>query len=231
VPLLPLVEPVEESKMPEAITEPEVVLGGDGQPLDPARAMETIRTQRVENAELRKERNWLRDSLKAVASGRPLTADQQAAVDYATPTAQQADLAAVAAVLGADASDPASVVEAAKQSRLSAELYGIMVEAGAEPKLTRAILNDAHALVDVDLSAADVHEQLSSIVAEAVADHPNLKVRPNVPQVSSFPIGANSNGSPALPISREALQYMSPEAIGKARAAGLLEHLNVGADR
>lgn len=217
--------------MPEEVTPTEPELGNDGKPFSAERAQKTILNLRAVEHDLTAERNWLRDSLKAVVAGRPLTPDQQAAVDDATPTAQQADLSAVAAILGADASDPASVLEAAKQSRLSAELYGIMVEAGAEPKLTRAILNEQHALVNVDLSADGVHERLSGIVADAVAAHPQLKVRSSVPAVSSFPIGAGSNGGPGMPISREALAYLPASEVNRLRQSGALSHLDVAPDR
>ena len=58
----------------------------NGTPFEPERAMRTIRMQRVREKELTVENAWLRNSLHAVAAGRPLTPNEQAAVDFATPT-------------------------------------------------------------------------------------------------------------------------------------------------
>lgn len=219
--------------MPEEITPTEPVLGSDGKPFDPERAQKTILNLRAVEHELTAERNWLRDSLKAMVSGRPLTPDQQAAVESVTPTvtAPQADLSAVAAILGADASDPASVVEAAKQSRLSAELSDIFHAKNLDVPLARSAINDQRLLVDIDVTADDLHEQLESVVAGLAERHPALKLRSQTATRSGMEIPAGSNGSPALPVSRESLAYMAPADVDRLRRTGQLSHLDIGPDR
>lgn len=203
----------------------------DGQPFDGPRAMKTITAMRTSEQAQKGQIKALRAAIGALVAGGNLTDAARSAIAGAVPPAPDAatdtTLTTIAGILGADATDPAAMIEQATQARLSGELYGIMVEAHADPKLTRAVLNDSRALVSIDLSADDVHEQLTAVVADALKAHPNLKLRNQSPSVAGVPFSAGSGGSPTQ-ITREALAWLKPEQVQALRLSGDLEHLQVG---
>jgi hypothetical protein len=53
---------------------------------DPARASATLLKLRGIESQLTKENQWLRNSLQAMAAGRPPTVEQQAAIDVPHPS-------------------------------------------------------------------------------------------------------------------------------------------------
>jgi hypothetical protein len=210
-------------------TEPDETLGSDGKPFEPERALHTIRNLRAIEAELTKERNWLRDSLKTMVSGRPLTPDVQAAVDYVTPT--QAVVASVyektlrdvgkllglsdEAIAGPGGSD--ALLAAARSAAIAGPLGDAITRANADPGLTRKVVDVAS--IEVGTDAGTLEAALDLAVSEAVKAYPAIK-KSSFPARSGAEFPAGSSTSPIL--TRDVIAQMTPEAVNAARRAGMI---------
>lgn len=149
----------------------------------------------------------------------------------AEPDGEDSTLATIAAMIGADAANPQSIVEGVKQARLSGELYTLFEMYGVDPALTRAVINSERLLATVDVTASDLNEQLTTIVQDVAERHPALTGK----QQRARALGPNTaekftNDAPPV-ITQDDLRYMNPDAIVAARQAGLLTHLNVSSSK
>ncbi len=226
--------------MPEEVitdTPAEVELGNDGTVLDPARQQNTITKMRaLEKDHIRRIHaleSGVRELSRGIAVDPALLGDEPA--DTEVTVIRQAFLD-VGAALGLDAETVSgdggnvALLEAAKQARIAGPLAVATTRAGVDHDLTAALLGQSGALASLDLSG-DVGEQLADAIRSIKDAHPNVAVRSSVPAVSSFPIGAGSNGAPGLPISREALAYLPAAEVNRLRQSGALSHLDVAPDR
>jgi hypothetical protein len=208
-------------------TEPE--LGSDGKVFDPERSAHTIRNLRAIEGDLTKENRWLRDSLKAVVGGRPLTPEQQAGIEYVTPTqavissVYEETLRSVGKLLGlTDEAITApggsdALLAAARSAALAGPLGDAITRANADPGLTRKVVDVAS--IDVGVDAGTLEAALDEAVADAVKAYPAIK-RPTYPDRSGASFPAGSSQSEIL--TRDVIAQMTPEAVNQARKAGMI---------
>jgi hypothetical protein len=224
----------EETQTPDATQPPQTppeaasvpVLGRDGTPFDPQRAMVTINTLR-EVEKTGKARDLAQAAaIRALVSGMPLTAAAQAAIDAATPAAatetdhyKQAFSDLSSALLGVEYDgDPDRLVAAAKSARLEGALTSAIVESGADLALTRLAL--APKLSAINPSSPTLAADLKELVGHAILDHGALR-RQTSAVVSGAPFPAGSGGG-------QAPNYISAEAISMASAGQIVEWRKAG---
>ncbi len=208
------------------------VLGRDGQPFDPQRAMATINKLRGIEAAGKARDLAQASAIRALLESRSLTPAEQAAVDAATPAADagpmyEQTLRDVGKLLGLTdeaitaPGGPAALMSAAKSVRLSGALTSALVEAGvADLALARSAVN----LEGVDPSSANLPADLKEIVGHFLIDHPSMR-KAAAASISGASHMTGAAGGPQF-ITRDQMAFMSPQAIQDARHAGLIENFS-----
>jgi hypothetical protein len=215
--------------MPLDDVQDEPTTGPGSEGWDPARAMATINKLRGQEREYRGYKQAV--LLMAKSMGLPesvLTQAFGAETPPATPPATN-DLAAIAKVLGADGSDPAAVLAAARKHRIGADVAAAVYNANVYPGLARAVLASEGLLDNLDPTAEDLGDQLAAILDDVAQRHPQIKR--NTPPMGGVPFRGGAGQDGAAVVTQDMLKHMSPEQINRARQSGALAHLGAGPDR
>ena len=217
---------------------------GDSKPEptgEPAESAELAKVRR----EAASYRTKLRETEAASVAAKTASEQQQA------ETASLKDmLAKLSAVLNPDANeppDPAKLAEQLASTQAQAELVAaekdqqirnltiraalpsVLAKASADPALTEAVLTASGALGKLDPASDTFAADLESAVSAAMEANPRLKVdAPVAPsRRSGAEIPGRSGGSNQLTL--EQVRSMKPAEIDKARKAGQLTNLGIGA--
>jgi len=228
---------------PSAAAAPTADKGDDGdEPKQPSREEKELARARKEAATYREQ---LRDEQAAAAAFKESQATQMAEAESLKEV-----LAKLNAVLNPDANqppDPAQLAEQLtaaqaetaliaaqkdeqiKQLTIRASLPAVLSKASADPALTEAVLTASGALGKLDPASPTFAADLESAVAAAMEANPRLKVdAPVAPsRRSGAEIPGRSGGSNQLTL--EQVRSMKPADIDKARKAGQLTGLGIGA--
>jgi len=189
---------------------------------DPERAMATIKTLRGQEREYKGYKQAV--MMMAKSMGLPesvLTQAFGAETAPATPPAATSDLAAIAKVLGADASDPAAVLAAARKHRIAGDVASAIYNANVYPGLARAVLASEGLLDNLD--------QLATILDDVTQRHPQIKR--NSPPMGGVPFRGGAGQDGTAVITEDMLRHMTPAQIVKARESGALSHMGAGPNR
>jgi hypothetical protein len=208
---------------------------------DSERSARTIKAQRLLEHTLTKENRGLREAVRALASTGQLTDAAQAAIaagiatttpaaDATTTPIYEQTLRDVGALLGltdeqiTGPDGRETLLSAAKAAKLGDNLAAAIARANVHPGLARAVVSLAD--VDVTADADSIAGALDAALVDAIQRHPAIR-RQSYPAAAGAPFPAGSGGSPT-PLTREALGWMTPQAIDDARRAGLIPGVGPG---
>lgn len=205
---------------------------------DMERGMRTLTHMRAQEKSHKATIVQLRGAVTAMAAGRDLPEGLAAAMGTPASVAPTAELeaykAAFESISGAlgvayDGKDTKPLLDAARASRLSAEVGRAIQARGMDDRTSRAMVD----LSSVDLNAGGdaIKVAVAEAVDKAAFESPNLRLRTQTAIVSGAPMGpsAGQGGMPSM-VSRSQLKFMSPSEIQQAVRSGLVDMAD-GANR